>query len=249
MPRSPKASASSDGASADSRPLELRTAAEAVADLIREAILDGRFAPGERLKEERLADAFGTSRTPIREALLILQTEGALVATPNRGSVVRAYSVGEIDDVYATRAVLEAHAAHRAAERRADAPIAGLSDSCRRFARLLDGSDIGPLVAENFRFHAIVQDASGSASLASLIRSVTRLPLIYRSYYWYSSNEKLVAMHYHERITRAIEEREPARAAALMREHVLQSRDVLVARLARRDGGRGAGPLQQRPSR
>ena len=55
-------------------------------ELIREAILDGRLQPGQRLKEEDLAKQLGISRTPVREALLMLQVEGLIVATPNRGA-------------------------------------------------------------------------------------------------------------------------------------------------------------------
>ncbi len=68
-----------------------RTASREAAELIRAAIVEGRLQPGERLKEEQLARELGVSRTPVREALLFLEAEGAVVLQPNRGASVRRY--------------------------------------------------------------------------------------------------------------------------------------------------------------
>src|SRR5687768_11444608 len=95
----------------------VRNASALAADLIREAIMDGRLEPGARLKEERLAQDLGISRTPVREALQRLNTEGLVQARPNRGTFVRAYEPAELDELYELRALLEGHAARRAAER------------------------------------------------------------------------------------------------------------------------------------
>ena len=212
------------------RPL-LQGAAVTAAEAIRQAILEGRLQPGERLKEEQLAEDLGISRTPIREALLILQTEGILEAIPRRGSVVRSYRADEIHDLYETRAVLESHAAGRAAKRVTPATIDRLQKSCRRFERLMEDADPHRLVRENIAFHAIVLDTAESPSVTSLVRAVTRLPLIYRTYYWLSANGRLIALHYHQQITHALEERDPIRAESLMREHILEARDTLVSHL------------------
>src|SRR5439155_13577573 len=69
----------------------VRNASVAATELIRQAIIDGRLDPGQRLKEEELARELGISRTPVREALLVLQAEGLVVAEPNRGAMVRAH--------------------------------------------------------------------------------------------------------------------------------------------------------------
>src|SRR5207249_3993911 len=88
-----------------------RNASAAATELIREAIVDGRLVPGERLKEEELAHELGISRTPVREALLVLQAEGLVDAAPNRGAVVRAHDAVDLDDLYQLRALLEGYAA------------------------------------------------------------------------------------------------------------------------------------------
>src|SRR5579864_4506652 len=98
----------------DRAPL-VRNASAAATELIREAILDGRLEPGARLKEEELARELGISRTPVREALLVLQAEGLIVAEPNRGASVRRHDAEDLHDLYQLRALLEGHAARRAA--------------------------------------------------------------------------------------------------------------------------------------
>ena len=116
-----------------------RTASVAAADLIRQAVLDGRVLPGQRLKEEELAQQFGISRTPIREAMLVLQTEGLLEAAPNRGATVRSYDIPALEEMYDLRAVLEGHAARRAASRVSSEHLQELRASCKRFRTLVGG--------------------------------------------------------------------------------------------------------------
>src|SRR4029450_9960802 len=87
-----------------------RNASIAATELIRQAIIDGRLNPGQRLKEEELARELGISRTPVREALLMLQAEGLVGAGPNRGAPVRSHSAEDLYDLYKLRAVIEGYA-------------------------------------------------------------------------------------------------------------------------------------------
>jgi DNA-binding GntR family transcriptional regulator len=224
-------------------PHVVRNAADIAAELIRQAIIEGRLHPGEPLREERLAAELGISRTPIREALLILQTEGLVEAAPKRGSVVRTYEPAEIADLYETRALTEGYAAGRAARFVTEGDIELLRESCDRFETLLDERDVVPLVKENLVFHGVILEASRSPTLAQLVNTVTRVPLVYRSYYHYSPKDKQIALHYHQRIARALEEEDAARAEALMREHVLEARDVLVTHMS----GRSAADASRSP--
>src|SRR5258708_26156425 len=95
----------------------VQNASVAATELIREAILDGRLEPGSRLKEEELARELGISRTPVREALLILHSEGLIETTPNRGALVRTHDAEDLIDLYQLRALLEGYAAGQAATR------------------------------------------------------------------------------------------------------------------------------------
>jgi DNA-binding GntR family transcriptional regulator len=208
-----------------------RNASREAASLLREAILDGRVRPGERLKEQQLAEAFGISRTPVREALLFLEAEGAVELIPNRGATVRTYTMAEIEETYQLRALLEGYACRRAAERSDAGLVEELRRSNRRFARLRVGKDLAQLAKENHLFHNTILEAADSERLSAMVRGVIELPLIYKSFFWYSPGQKHFSEHYHEQITRALEGRDGERAEFLMKEHVYEARDFLVTRL------------------
>jgi DNA-binding GntR family transcriptional regulator len=212
----------------------VRNASGAVTELVRRAIVDGVVAPGDRLKEEELARELGISRTPVREALLILQAEGLVDAAPNRGATVRTHSAAELEELYELRAVLEGYAARRAASRITEAGIEELLSSCERFAALDEGR-VEEIVAENARFHGIILDAAESPRLAGMVRSVVALPLVYRAYTYYSPAQTAISAHYHRQIATALERRDGERAELVMKEHVYEARDVLVAHV--RAGG------------
>ena len=207
-----------------------RNASAVAVDVIRQAIAEGRLEPGERLKEEELAREFGISRTPIREALLVLQAEGLVAAAANRGASVRAYRADDLNDMYRLRALLEGHAAQRAAATITPDQLQVLQESVERFVQLrLD--DVGELVKENAVFHDTILDAAGSERLHAMVRQVVPLPMQYRSWMWYSRNQLELSCHYHRKILEALDAGDAQRAEGLMKAHVLESKDVLVARL------------------
>jgi DNA-binding GntR family transcriptional regulator len=206
----------------------VQNASVAATELIRQAILDGRLEPGSRLKEEELARELGISRTPVREALLMLQAEGLIQTTPNRGAVVRTHDADDLIDLYQLRALLEGYAARQAATRVSDEELSQLGESCNRFDAIAD-EDVLELVRENMWFHSAIHAAAASPRLSAMVRSVIELPLVYKSYVWYSPDQKRISAHYHRQITNALRLRDPDRAEALMREHVFEARDLLVA--------------------
>ena len=208
----------------------VRNASAAATELIRAAILDGRLPPGQRLKEEELARELGISRTPVREALLILQAEGLVDAAPNRGAVVRSHAAGDLEDLYQLRALLEGYATRRAAVNITESALESLAASCDRFDELMD-SDVQDLVKENLFFHNVILEASRSRRVAEPVRKVIELPLVYRSYIWYSIDQRRISAHYHRQITRALEARDGERAELVMKEHVFEARDVLVGQI------------------
>jgi DNA-binding GntR family transcriptional regulator len=206
-----------------------RNTSSAATEVIRQAIIDGRLPPGRRLKEEELARELGISRTPVREALVVLHAEGLVDAAPNRGAAVRSHSVEDLDDLYQLRALLEGYSTRRAATRLSEEAIRGLRESCERFDDLLEtAADMSELVKENLVFHQTILDSAGSARLAAMVRQVIELPLVYRSYIWYSPEQQRISAHYHWQITRALEARDAERAELVMKEHIFEARDLLL---------------------
>lgn len=212
-------------------PPQAKNASLVATEVIREAIMDGRLEPGRRLKEEELARELGISRTPVREALLILQTEGLLEASPNRGATVRTYDVKDLGDLYMLRAALEGVAARLAAERVTTRDIHRLTRSCDRFDQVAESGSLKDLVRENLVFHDAILEIAGNERIAQLVRGVTELPLVYKSYLWYSPSQKVVSAHYHRQIVNALAARDPERAESVMKQHVFEARDILLTQV------------------
>lgn len=218
-----------------------RSAGYEAVELIRKAILTGKLQPGERLREEALARDLQLSRTPVREALRILQTEGLIETVPYSGSTVRVHETADLDDMYALRGVLEGHAARLAALRVRPEEIELLEGSCARFEALGDATEenVHQLVEENQLFHTIVLEAARSPRLLEMVRTVIELPLIYKSYIWYSAEQKRISEHAHRQLTHALAAHDADRAEIVMKLHLLEARDLLIARMREERGDVG----------
>jgi DNA-binding GntR family transcriptional regulator len=182
-----------------------------VRDLLEEAILEGELKPGERLRAEALAQRFGTSRTPIREALLQLEARGLVEVELNRGAVVRTFDRDDLRDLYEVRALIEPHAAARAATRMQSADIARLEALC-------DEED--QLVA-NEQFHRIILEAAESPRLQVAMQAATGIPRTFRSIFWHDERQKQESLMCHRRLVSAFKAKDADLAEATMRMHIL----------------------------
>ena len=217
----------------------------AVARVLQEAIVSGELAAGTRLGEVALARSLGVSRTPIREALLILRSERLIDMPPNRPAVVRSFTADDLHEMHSVRAVLEGYAARAAAERLTDEALVRLTETTARYGRLVGEDESLPrLVEENLIFHETIVEAAASELLASMIRQVTVVPIIFRSYMTYSRENRDTAWRHHRQILEALRRRDADAAEITMKAHVIWARDVALAHfevLASREQ-RPAGP-------
>jgi DNA-binding GntR family transcriptional regulator len=195
------------------------TSAVRVREQLQDAILEGVLKPGERLRAEALAQRYGTSRTPVREALLQLEAQGLVEVEPNRGAVVRAFDRADLLDLYEVRALLEPAAAARAARRIDADDIARLRANCDAAQRA--GDDADRQIALNEEFHRIIGDAAGSPRLAVAMRAVAGIPRSFRSVFWHSEEQRAESLLCHRRLVTAFRTRDAALAEAVMRMHIL----------------------------
>jgi DNA-binding GntR family transcriptional regulator len=201
--------------------------------MIRDAILGGDLQPGERLKEEALAQSFDISRTPVREALRVLQMEGLVEFAPNRGATVRSYTVDDLREIYSLRALLEGHAARRAAQWMTSDTTDALRVMCDRFAELrVTDAPVTDLVAANVEFHEAIMTAAGSPRLTDIARRVVEMPLVYRTYNWYTAEQRHNAEREHYQLLRAFEMHDADRAELVMKHHILEGGDVIFDHLS-----------------
>ena len=149
--------------------LRRRTTADTVAQMIRNEIQTGQLPPGTRLRQNDVAQRFGISTTPVREALAWLQAEGLVRIDPHRGALVFHPTVDDVRESYEIRGALEALAVEKAIPRLTDELIAELQDQ-------LDGmkneEDEARWVEMNNRFHLLLYQASEMPRLCSMIESL-----------------------------------------------------------------------------
>lgn len=196
---------------------------------LRDAILDGALAPGQRLRAEPLAARFGTSRTPIREALVMLERHGLVEILPRRGAVVSAFDVPDLLDLYEIRALIEPHAAALAAERIGDEPLERLRALCREADRrgTAGAAAIDAQIRLNEEFHRTIVEGAGSPRLIAALRGVADVPRAFRTAFWRSPAQSEQSLYCHRELVRALERRQGALAEAVMRMHIVGAREYL----------------------
>lgn len=205
-----------------------------VADALRERILRGEFAPEERLQEVAVAESMQVSRTPVREALRILAEDGLLVYNTNRGYSVKRFSRDDILVAFRARAAMEGIGARLLAERGLDEPTlaklgAVLAEGDALLAQgRLPGEDNEAWREMNRRFHVTLLFATHSDLLLRIARDAQHIPVVNAgAFQWYGVEQFRRQHVLHHMVLDAIRARQPERAEALMREHVLEAGEVV----------------------
>jgi len=155
------------------KPIERhQTLREKILETIRESILKGNLKPGEKVAEPELAERFGISRTPIREAFRQLESEGYLTVIPRKGAVVTELSERDVSEFYAIKSILEGYAARLAATNLSRRDIEKLEQINLRLASLAKEGDVKSFYRVHNEFHDLFIKASGNEKLAELINQV-----------------------------------------------------------------------------
>ncbi len=192
------------------------TREEYVARALREAILQGELKPGTRLDQTKVAQELKVSRTPVRNALLLLTNEGLVEMVPHVGAVVSEVSPEGIEEIFFLRGVLEGVAARLAAEQMTDEDLAALQQT---LDSLDAADDTDEWLALNRDFHNAIYSRAKRPRLLSLLASIRDLSLPYSRGYVESGDHRMNARVGHQRILEACRARDGQRAEAAMREH------------------------------
>lgn len=231
----------------------MSSAADRAYAAIRASILSGTFAPNARLKETELVKYCGVSRTPVREALRRLAAEDFVVITRNQGAQVKSWSHDDLDDLFALRALLEGHAAERAARRTSPEDLRRIAGAIEEMDRVL-ASDVpqeqqaSEFLRLNRVVHETVWNASGSARLRRMLGHLVEQALMAHTAQRFSLARIAESHHHHQELLRALESRDPAWAEALMRSHIHAARRALEpAAPAREDRSTTDEPARGQP--
>ncbi len=191
-----------------------------IAEEIEELIFGGTFTDGDRLNEHALADRFGVSRTPIREALQKLAQSGLVTHIPHRGVFVRQPGPVELIEMFEVMAELEAVAGRLAALRISDAALAELRQANAKCRDAVATNDAGTYYIENERFHHLIYAQSGNAFLLKEALRLHRRLRPFRRQQLRLRGRMAQSMSEHEAIVTGLERGDTTGTANALRAHV-----------------------------
>lgn len=201
--------------------LDHRSLGQTITERLRDQILINQLKPGERLIADDLALTFGVSRSMIREALLLLATEGFINIIPRKGTFVTQMSAKQANDLFEVRLLLEGQVASLAAERRTDENLRDLRETADRGLAAALAGNVDQLPALNTRFHNLLADTADNDYLTE---TLSRLSNIIQWVYSRRIIERSTdSWKEHLRIVDAIEQMDPAAAKAAAHDHITRA--------------------------
>lgn len=213
---------------------------ELVLEAIREAIIDGKLQPRERLMEIQLAEELGVSRTPVREALRKLELEGFIVMVPRKGAYVADLSYKDIADVFEIRAALEGLAAGLAAERITEEELEEMGRLLVEKGEAVAANDIDRCVEVDTKFHENLYKASRNDRLITILSNlreqIQRFRLTSLSY----PGRMRQSWDEHRVIVEMLEARDISAVRQLATEHIENAENVLLDAL-KKEGSHNQG--------
>jgi DNA-binding GntR family transcriptional regulator len=201
---------------------------DVVFNTLRDAILKGEFAPGERLMEKNLAERMGVSRTPIREAIRKLELEGLVIMVPRKGAEVASITGKDISDVLEVRATLEALAVRLACKNMTEQDLQELSAVNNEFKKAAKEKNVKNLIDRDVEFHDIIFHSSNNHKLIQITNNLREQIYRFRVEYIYKMKSYDTLVEEHEEIVKLMKNRKGKEASIVASKHIEnQERSVL----------------------
>lgn len=205
---------------------------------LRKAILKGELQPGERLMEIALANRLGVSRTPVREAIRMLEHEGLVVMKPRRGAQVAKITEQELNDVLEVRKSLEMLAANKACERMTEEDMKAMRETGAEFRKLAlnPNCDLTALTEADVAFHDTIYRGTRNRRLNQILANLREQMYRFRLEYLKDASIRESLVSEHEEIMKAVAGRDGELAAGLIGEHIDNQQKVIHASIASMEG-------------
>ncbi len=203
---------------------------DVVFENLREAIVEGKVKPGQRLMEVQLAEQLGVSRTPVREAIRKLELEGLVIMLPRKGAYVANMSLKDIIDVLEIRASVEGLAASLASERISPEDIKKLEAILKDFEQSAAGSDVETLLKKDVEFHECIFKATKNKKLHQLINSLWEQVYRFRVTYISDYDSTVNIARDHKLILEAIKKGDNEMAKKYATEHIEKLEHFMIER-------------------
>ncbi|MCF3640584.1 GntR family transcriptional regulator [Rhizobium sp. TRM95111] len=210
-------------------PLKHRTLSGALIEEIRQGILSGRYPAGSQLRQDALADSFGVSRIPIREALFQLEAEGLVRIVPQKGAIVSELSTAEIDDVFELRAMLEPRLLRASAPLLSEADFAALDEIQSRYVSAITAREVDRYGQLNAELHMVLYRRADLPKTQQIVASLLQTSERYTRVQLSSADAMSKAMREHAELIRLCRSRDVEEAGRLLERHISDVRTDLLA--------------------
>ena len=207
------------------------TAQELVLQELRSDIVLGHLAPGSQVVQEALAQRYGVSRVPLREALKILEGEGLVTYHPHRGYFVMELSVDDLAEVYRLRSLLEAEALRVWVPHVTDADLVEVRQLLAEVERSSGTADLVSLTRANRAFHFAMFERSGMPRLVRVLHQLWDATDVYRAIYFRSESNRARIEGEHRELLAALEARDGEAAVVAQESHRAHSLETLRAQI------------------
>ncbi|MBI5492683.1 MAG: GntR family transcriptional regulator [Deltaproteobacteria bacterium] len=207
------------------KPLTLR---ERIVDFIKDSVVSGRLKPGERVPEQEIAESFGISRTPIREAFRQLESEGFITVTPRKGAVVSPITDKDVKEFYAIKSLLEGFAARTACQKLTTKEIKRLETLNAQMDRCAEKNDVKGFFKLDNQFHDTFLRACGNEKLCVLVHHLVQQFERFRFTALALPGRMRDSVRQHNGIIEAFKNADTALVETLVRANAERGRDILV---------------------
>lgn len=208
---------------------------DVVYQTLREAILKEDLKPGERLMEVELANQLGVSRTPVREALRMLQLDGLVIMEPRKGAHVASITSKEMQDVLEVRTSLEVLAAQLACERMKEEELAELRFALEKFENALAGKDPVVIAEADMDFHDVIVKSTNNEKLLQILNNLRQQMYRYRLEYLKDFSNHARLLEEHRMLVDAIERRDKEEAGEISAEHIYNQEVSILRSIAEKE--------------
>ena len=209
-------------------PKDFRPARDIVFEIIRNAVLDGRLEKRERIMETTIAEELGISRTPVREAFRMLETEGLIEYYPKTGTVVKGITLEDMEYIYDLREVLEGLAVRKACVNSDEADIKRLKDILVLMEEAIKIDDNERLFKLHSDYNNIIIEASKNPRLIDYLTNLYEYIASFRKITLSENERKQISLKEHRKIVEYIEAKDEVNGESYCREHIRIAKGILL---------------------
>jgi DNA-binding GntR family transcriptional regulator len=184
--------------------------------------------------EVELAETMGVSRTPVREAIRKLETEGLVTMTPRKGTHVAELTVKDIVDVLEVRAALDGLATELAAQHIQQEHLRQLENIHRQYVAALQKENLAAAIKKDVEFHEVIYNASENAKLMNVAGNLREQIYRFRVLYMKDFSNASDVLEEHRNILKALEEQDQERAGLLAKEHIIHQQQVIIQQMGKK---------------